>query len=80
MRAKGLKREDEKGMLMMNLTKAMISSLIGYIRSIFTLYFSQETPISYLFHRLGRFYLKMLDWVLQSQIISETLSDQKSIF
>ena len=79
MRAKGLKREDEIGMLMMNLTKAMISNLDGYIISMFSLYFIQETPVSCLFHRLGGFDLEMI-WVLQSQIINETISGQKSTF
>ena len=45
MRAKGLKREDEIGMLVMNLTRAMISNLVGYIISMFSLYFIQETPV-----------------------------------
>ena len=79
MRAKGLKREDEIGMLVMNLTRAMISNLVGYIISMFSLYFIQETPVSCLFHRLGGFDLEMI-WVLQSQIINETISGQESTF
>jgi len=79
LRAKDLKREDEIGMLMMNLTKAMISNLVGYIIYMFSLYFIQETPVSCLFHRLGGFDLEMI-WVLQSQIINETISGQESTF